>query len=112
MPWLQAGDVAGWLGLVVPPGGVLDPLVGRCAEAVEPQIERARPDQFVGDPAVFDPDAEVYQAGVMLAARLYRRRNSPGGIESFVDSIAYVSKYDPEIERALRVGPWRRPVAR
>jgi hypothetical protein len=43
----------------------------------------------------------------MLAARLYRRRNSPGGIESFAESLAYVSRYDPEIERALRVSGWR-----
>jgi hypothetical protein len=45
-----------------------------------------------------------------LAARLVRRRNSPGGLESFAESLVYVSAYDPEIQRALRQGPWRRPL--
>jgi hypothetical protein len=47
---------------------------------------------------------------VMYAAREYRRRNSPGGIESITDAGAtYVSKYDSDIERALRTGTWAEP---
>jgi hypothetical protein len=91
-----------------------DDLVTRCAAAVEPQVQRNRPD---GYPAavpllaapVYAPDAEVYQAAVMLAARLVRRRNSPGGVETFGESVTYVSRYDPEIARALRTGLWALP---
>ena len=45
----------------------------------------------------------------MLAARLVRRRNSPGGVESFGDSVLYVARFDPEIARALRSGNWAMP---
>jgi hypothetical protein len=62
-----------------------------------------------GWPVVYEPDAEVYQAAVMLAARLVRRRNSPGGVETFGESVTYVSRYDPEIGRALRTGLWALP---
>ena len=41
---------------------------------------------------------------VMLAARIYRRRNSPNGIESMTDlATTYVTRYDPDISRMLRL---------
>lgn len=89
-----------------------DALITRCAAAVEPQVQRARPDLWdapTGDDPTYRPDAEVYQAAVMLAARLFRRRNSPGGVESFGDSVTFVSRYDPEIQRALRTGAYAMP---
>ena len=110
--WLRPDDVRAWLRL---DAGADDALVSACSAAVEPQVERARADQWVtvitaehDETSTYTPDAEVYQAAVMLAARLYRRRNSAGGIELFAESVTYVSKYDPEIERALRIGSWRR----
>lgn len=107
MSWLDPAAVKTWLHLT---DSAEDELIGLCAAAVEPFVERARPDQFdTADPPVFRPDAEVMQAGVMLAARLYRRRNSAGGIEAMADSVVYVARYDPEIERALRSGSWRMP---
>jgi hypothetical protein len=81
-----------------------DALVTACSAAVEPQVERARSDQFGGTPPTFLPDWEVYQAAVMLAARLVRRRNSPAGVETFGESVLYASRYDPDIARALRQG--------
>jgi hypothetical protein len=122
--WLSPADVREWLRLNGTPT-TDDALVTRCAAAVEPQVQSARPDCVVihswdepnppdppppGWPVTYVPDAEVYQAGVQLAARLVRRRNSPGGLESFAESLVYVSAYDPEIQRALRQGPWRRPL--
>jgi hypothetical protein len=101
-----------------------DDLISRCSAAVEPQVQRARPDLLVpaapagrdargritaAAPATYSPDAEVYQAAVMLASRLVRRRNSPGGVESFGDSVLYVARFDPEISRALRSGNWAMP---
>jgi hypothetical protein len=121
--WLDVADVKEQLRL----GGsdtADDALVTRCSAAVEPQVQRARADLFVyhdpddpnppdppppGWPVVFTPDAEVYQAAVMLAARLVRRRNSPGGIETFGESVTFVSRYDPDIARALHSGAWALP---
>ena len=104
--WLLTADVKEQL-RIAPGDTTDDALITRCAAAVEPQVQRPRADQYVGD--VFTPDAEVYQAAVMLAARLVRRRNSPGGVETFGESVTYVSRMDPEISRALHTGPNRMP---
>jgi hypothetical protein len=109
--WLLPDDVAAWLKLA---SGV-DPVLIQCCARCEVEVQRARPDQWVtvllADTVTiaYRPDAEVYNAAVMLAARLYRRRNSPGGIEAFGDSVTYVARYDPEIQRALRLGAWTAP---
>ena len=48
------------------------------------------------------PSAQL--GATMLAARLHRRRNSPGGIESFVaDGAVYVSRQDPDVAVLLRM---------
>jgi hypothetical protein len=111
--WLDVADVKAQLRLSGADTAD-DDLVTRCAAAVEPQVQRARPDGYpTVDPLlaapVYAPDAEVYQAAVMLAARLVRRRNSPGGVETFGESVTYVSRYDPEIALALRTGLWALP---
>jgi hypothetical protein len=112
--WLDPVDVRAWLKLSP---GVDEDLITRSAAAVEPFVERSRGDMWLivivadGETAVYKPDREVYQAAVNLAARWYRRRNSPAGIESIGDAgIAYVARFDPEIERALRIGSYRRAV--
>lgn len=94
-----------------------DDLISRATASAQIEVQRARRDQFrPADPAVYPPaepvytpDAEVYQGAVMLAARLVRRRNSPAGIETFSDSVAYVSRWDPDIQRALRQGAYAWP---
>lgn len=121
--WLAVADVKDQL-RIAGADTTDDALVTRCAAAVEPQVERARPDMAVpaappgrdargritaATPAAYVPDAEVYQAAVMLAARLVRRRNSPGGVETFGESVTYVSRMDPEIARALHTGPYAMP---
>jgi hypothetical protein len=92
-----------------PSAFTMTPRVARCSAAVEPQVQRARPDRWTPDRLTYVPDPEVYQAGVMLAARLVRRRNSPAGVETFGESVTYVSRYDPEIARALRQGAYALP---
>lgn len=52
----------------------------------------------------------VELGAVMLAARLHRRRNSPNGVESFSDmGAAYVSRYDSDLDRQLRINAWTPP---
>lgn len=46
----------------------------------------------------------------MLVCRLYRRRNSPAGVEAFGEAGAvYVMRQDPDIAMLLKLGPWQRP---
>ena len=48
----------------------------------------------------------------MLAARLYKRRNSPNGIEAFGEiGNTYVSRYDSDIARMLHLESFRKPRA-
>ena len=62
------------------------------------------------DLATYAPDAETYRVAVMYAAREYRRRNSPAGIETFGETTSFVSRYDPDIDRGLQTGAYARPV--
>ena len=113
LAWLAPSDVKAWLRLDgVEPND--DDLVRRCCGLTELYVQRCRPDGWDDDPdpatRSYVPDAEIYQAAVMYASREYRRRNSPGGIESVTDAgVTYVSKYDSDIERALRTGAWAEP---
>jgi hypothetical protein len=46
----------------------------------------------------------------MLAARLFRRRNSPAGVEAMgPDGATYVMRNDPDIGQLLRLGSWQLP---
>ena len=46
----------------------------------------------------------VYLGMTMLAARLYKRKDTPNGLESFGEwGSSYVSRYDPDIARLLRL---------
>ena len=111
LAWLAPDDVKAWLRLD-DTDPTDDDLVRRVAGLAEIYVQRCRPDAWQSDvdPQVYEPDAEIYQGAVMYAAREYRRRNSPGGIDSVTDAGAvYVSKYDSDIERALRTGTWAPP---
>lgn len=49
--------------------------------------------------------ADVVKGANMLAARLYRRRNSPSGVEAFGDlGPVYVQRRDPDIAMLLHIG--------
>ena len=112
--WLDPDDVRHWLRLnpaASPDAPLEDAEVDRVCAQTEIYVQRCRPDAYTPgettDPApgVYVPDAEIYQAAVMLAGRVLRRRSSPGGVESFGDvGIAFVARYDPEIETMLRIG--------
>lgn len=109
--WLLIGDVKDQLRI----DGIDtddDVLIQRSIDATEPEVCRARPDAWDNDPAASSTPADypdAYQGGVMMAARLVRRRNSPAGIESFGESVTYVAAYDPDLDRFLRRGRYRMP---
>lgn len=52
----------------------------------------------------------IAHGATMLAARLWRRRNTPSGIEAFgVDGAVYVSRNDPDIAMLLELGAYQAP---
>lgn len=71
----------------------------------------------VAQDADTDPAAEDWSAwahivlgATMLAARLWRRRNTPDGVAGFSDAgPAYVSRYDPDVALLLQVGTNTKP---
>ncbi|MDK7733244.1 hypothetical protein QP568_02895 [Propionimicrobium lymphophilum] len=53
---------------------------------------------------------EAKLGALMLAARLHRRRNSPGGIETLGESgAAYVARTDPDLARLLKIDAYQMP---
>jgi hypothetical protein len=111
--WLAPQSVKDWLRLR---GDDLtdDALIESVCAMAEPYVERCRPEFLVPaadpEPAAYRPDAEAYNGAVMYAAREYRRRNSPGGIEVFGETTSFVTRYDTDIERALHTGAWAPPI--
>lgn len=109
-PKLNPSEIGNWLSpnkTVTP-----DAHMQLCAAAVEALISTL-PDAPLAAP---DADgnrawtAQTKLAAIMLGARLYRRRNSANGIEAMTtDGASYVSRYDSDISRLLRIDGNTRP---
>lgn len=55
--------------------------------------------------------ANVKLGATMLAARIYRRRNSPAGVESLGEmGPVYVSRNDPDLAQLLQIGRYAPPM--
>jgi hypothetical protein len=110
--WLSPDDVKSWLKLNSQDVSDDALIVAVCA-MTEPYVMRCRPEWTVtaeDGMSSYVPDSETYQGARMYAAREYRRRNSPSGIETFGDVTSFVARYDPDIDRALQTGAYARPV--
>jgi len=64
--------------------------------------------------AVDAPDwsgaSSVVEGATMLAARLFRRKGSPAGVEAFgSDGAVYVMRNDPDVAMLLQLGSWSGP---
>lgn len=96
---ITAGDVAAWLKLTDPDPAILDPVVAATNTFVAalPVISNLHPDQG-------DWPADVHQGAVMLAARWYRRRNTPAGVESYADNVVYLPRRDADVASLLHLG--------
>lgn len=68
-----------------------------------------------GTPKAQDVEADEWPADVvlgatMLAARLFRRRDTPQGVATFGDNAAlYVQRTDPDVALLLGLGEYGRP---
>lgn len=76
------------------------------AVAVESLIGR-----WFTPPADSDPwPAYIRQGAIMLAGRVYRRRNSPAGVEAMSElGPTYVQRNDPDVAMLLGLGNAARP---
>lgn len=55
-------------------------------------------------------EANLKLGATMLAARIYRRRNSPAGVESLGElGPVYVSRNDPDLAQLLKIGRYATP---
>jgi hypothetical protein len=53
---------------------------------------------------------DVVEGATMLAARLFRRKESPAGVESMGPAgVAYVVRNDPDVALLLQLGPYAGP---
>lgn len=87
-----------------------DAMIGNVVDAVN-EVVRALP-------IVADADRDTYPAewpervatgATMLAARVFRRRNSIDGVQPMADSVAYVSRTDPDVAQLLQIGAYEKP---
>lgn len=54
--------------------------------------------------------ASIVEGVTMLAARLWRRKDSPAGVAAFGDfGPVYVQRNDPDVAMLLELGDWSRP---
>lgn len=71
------------------------------ARAVVAQVNRWHGDDWTED---------VKTGAVLLTSRLWRRRQSPAGVEAFGDlGAVYVSRTDPDVAQLLGLGRWQPP---
>lgn len=62
------------------------------------------------DPAPADWPADVKLGATMLAARIFRRRSTPGGVEAAgAFGVAYVRRNDPDVAQLLQLGEYAAP---
>lgn len=105
--WLSPESVKEWLRLHEQDTSD-DALLTQVCAAAEPYVQRCRP-EWLQDDERYVPDAETYEGAVMYAARAYRRRNSPAGVELLGDVTSFVARYDGDIDRRLRTGQFAPP---
>lgn len=104
--------VAAWLDQVDAASGDTDrPQLGMVVSATNVFVRRLKGSD--GEPVDGQPfvwPADVVLGATMLAGRLWRRRDSPAGVETFAgDGAVYVQRTDPDVAMLLQLGPYAPP---
>lgn len=91
-----------------------DQALGLVVDAVNDQVRswNGPPTVANTDTGALDYRAKYRQGATMLAARVYRRRNSPNGVESYGSEMAgavYTTSRDPDVAQLLELGRYERP---
>lgn len=101
---ITAEQVIEWMGIDIPLSdshlSLVCPAVNEYVESL-PSIDRTPEGDWAGTTQL---------GAVMLAARLYRRKNSAGGIEAAGETVTYVSRTDSDISRLLNIDAFRKPM--
>lgn len=85
-----------------------DDVLTEHAEAVNYMVRRWPVSQLAVDANEWP--ASITTGAVMLAVRLWRRKDSPAGVETFGQlGGAYVMRNDPDIAMLLQLGSYQRP---
>lgn len=109
---VAAADVQVWLGLKQP-DATLDTVCAAVNAYVGglPVVTELAPLDPPTDPPTAPPwPDDVTLGATMLAARMYRRRNSPAGVEAITESGAqYIARSDIDVARLLRIDTMTRP---
>jgi len=86
-----------------------DRLAGIVA-AVNAKVKRWPVGRLAVDLADWSTAADAVEGATLLAARLFRRKNSPAGVEVFgSEGAAYVVRMDPDVALLLRLGNHQGP---
>lgn len=86
-----------------------DELITENVEAVNNVVRSWRISQLAVGAEQWPP--RVIRGATMLAARLFRRRNSPAGVEAFTSEGAiYVQRNDPDVAMLLQLGSYSPPM--
>jgi hypothetical protein len=87
-----------------------DARIGRAVDAVNRLVRCWPCSEVAVDAADWDDDSDVVHGATMLAARYFRRKNSPSGVEQVATTgPVYVARNDPEVSQLLQLGPWAPP---
>lgn len=98
------------LGITDPEDVRDDDRIATWVAAVNRMVRSWRCSQAAVDQDDWAGVADVVAGANMLVARMFRRKNSPAGVESFgSDGAVYVSRSDPDIAQLLQLGQWRGP---
>lgn len=76
-----------------------------------PVAELTGTDPDTGDPVVEDWPARVVEGANMLVKRMWRRRDTPAGVQQIGDdgSALYVARSDPDVSFYLQLGAYEKP---
>ena len=78
--------------------------------AVNSRVRRWPVATLAVDLADWSTAPDVVEGATLLAARLFRRKNSPAGVETFgSEGAAYVVRQDPDVALLLRLGNHQGP---
>jgi hypothetical protein len=95
---ITADQVRTWL--KIPAGTDDDETIDLAVEAANAWV--------AGVPYVANTDwvtwpSDVVLAATMLAARWYRRRNTPSGVEAYTDNVVYLPRRDGDVDLLLHL---------
>lgn len=106
-------EVCDVIGIPVPDDGTPDAVwlahsVGAVNALAADCVPRLRSGAELGN--ADDWPADIRTGLIMWGQRQFARRNSPTGITGYTETGAtYVARWDPDLERLLRIGAWTKP---